>query len=91
MADPACACCQGARAPRIHLEEEGGPQNLVICLRCLRSAMLMQAASTEPRGGRLLRQYADEYGLRLWRSGHAIYLLPAMPPFAADAVPIAAQ
>lgn len=80
--EPPCDCCHAAPTPRIVLEQEDGPQSLTICLRCLRSAMLMKAASSEQRGGRILRQYAEEYGLHLWRSGSAVYLLPAMPPFA---------
>lgn len=87
--DPPCDCCHGAPAPRIRLEQEAGDQSLTICLRCLRSSMLMKAASNESRGGRLLRQYADEYGLHLWRSGHAVYLLPAMVPFEATPRPAA--
>jgi hypothetical protein len=81
MADPACDCCHGTAAPRIRLDQEAGSQSLTICLRCLRSSMLMKAASSEQRGSRLLRQYAEEYGLHLWRSGHAVYLLPAIAPF----------
>jgi hypothetical protein len=83
VADPPSDCCHAAVAPRIPLEQEDGPQRLTICLRCLRSTMLMKAASSEQRGGRLLRQYAEEYGLHLWRSGHAVYLLPAVAPFEA--------
>jgi hypothetical protein len=88
MPEPACDCCRGTAAPRILLERDAGQRQLTICLRCLRSTMLMQAASSEQRGGRLLRQYADEYGLHLWRSGHAMYLLPAMAPFD-EAAPLA--
>jgi hypothetical protein len=81
VAEPACDCCHAAVAPRIRLDQEDGPLQLTVCLRCLRSSMLMKAASSEQRGGRLLRQYAEEYGLHLWRSGHVVYLLPAIAPF----------
>ena len=81
MPEAACDCCHGEQAPRIHLDQEGGSGTLTVCLRCLRSSMLMKAAASEQRGSSLLRQYAEEYGLHLWRSGAAVYLLPSIAPF----------
>lgn len=85
VADPACAYCHGAKAPRIRLDQEDGPDILTMCLPCLRSTMLMKAALSEQRGVRLLREDAEENGLRLWRSSNAVYLLPAMAPAATAA------
>jgi len=81
MSDPPCECCHGTQAPRMRLEQDGSEHSVTVCLRCLRSSMLMKAAVNEQRGGALLRQYAEEYGLHLWRSPHAVYLLPSIAPF----------
>lgn len=80
-----CAFCRLAKAPRVRLDQDGAPNILTMCLPCLRSAMVMKAAASEQRGVQLLRQDAEEYGLQLWRSGHAVYLLPASAQVAAGA------
>ena len=78
--EPVCAFCHLAKAPRVRLDKEGGRSILTMCLPCLRSAMVKKAALSEQRSVARLQQDAEEYGLHLWRSGHAAYLLPDLPP-----------
>ncbi len=75
---PACDYCHGVQAPRVRLDQDEGPSILTMCLPCLRSATLKKAALNEQRGVRLLRDDAEENGLHLWRSAHAVYLLPTI-------------
>ncbi len=97
---PTCDFCHDAEVPRIRLDQEEGKQILSICLPCLRSNLVMKAARSEERGVRLLRQDAEEQGLHLWRSRHAVYVLPARsqghdlpspPPLAASPRSIVAK
>lgn len=87
MPDPACYFCHGAQTPRIRLNQEEGDEILTVCPPCLRSNLVMKAALSEPRSVRLLRQDAQEYGLHLWRSRYAAYLLPTNPTAGVAAKP----
>ena len=82
MATFACDCCHRNQAPCVALAQDHGDGTLAVCLRCLHSSLLMKAAASEQRGSRLLRQHAEEYGLQVWCSGQAVYLMPAVAPFA---------
>lgn len=80
MSDPACAYCHGVQSCRVRLDRDDSPNILTMCLPCLRSVMLRKAASSAQRSVNLLQQDAEELGLQLWRSGNAVYLLPALAP-----------
>lgn len=77
---PSCACCQGQNA--VALAHEGTGERIHVCPRCLRSSMRLQADGSEARNQALLRDYAHEYGLQMWRSDAVVYLLPPESPFA---------
>jgi hypothetical protein len=73
-----CAACQRRLGLQVRLDQEDGRQTLTLCLPCLRTSLLLQAARNEARGVRLLRQAAADLGLPVWCSGHVVYLLPAL-------------
>ena len=80
LARPECdACHQPGRNP-VGLQNDAG-ERIRVCPRCLRSSMRMQAHLSERRGALLLQEYAQEYGLSVWRSQDVAYLLPPVAPF----------
>jgi hypothetical protein len=79
----ACASCHRPGQNPVDLANDATGERILVCPRCLRSNMRMQAHLSESRGALLLRDYAEEYGFQVWRSRDVAYLLPPVAPFAA--------
>lgn len=77
----ACRSCRTPTSASVHLVHEGVGEAIDVCPRCVRSTMRMKADLGDERGRLLLLDYAEEYAWQVWRSEHALYLIPSISPF----------